>query len=352
MDGDLQLGLEQLPQDVLGRLMPLHLLLDAGGRVLSHGPTLRRCFPGGTLTGRPLGDLLALKGQTQGVDPAQLPDLAGRKLRLSPREGMVDLRLRGLLQPFPLTGGAAGWILNLSFGIDLARAVAQFQLTDADFAPTELAMELLYLTEANVAVTGELRGLAMRLENARLQARDEALTDTLTGLRNRRACDSILSRLCREGAAFGLMQMDLDFFKAVNDTLGHAAGDHVLLQVAAVLKSCSRTQDCIARVGGDEFVLILPGMAEAATLAQTAERVIAQLQQPIPFQDQLCRVSASFGYLVVPANDGGNSPADLLASTDLALYAAKKAGRGRAHEARDQDRSMDQDQTLAASGGP
>ncbi len=162
-----------------------------------------------------------------------------------------------------------------------------------------------------------------------MQAREEALTDMLTGLRNRRACDSVLSRLCREGAGFGLMHMDLDFFKAVNDTLGHAAGDHVLIHVAGVLKASARAQDCIARVGGDEFVLILPGRNDAEALGQIAARVIAQLSAPIPYNDQMCRISASFGYVTVPAGETPD-PAQILADADIALYAAKHAGRGRA----------------------
>lgn len=309
-----------LGKAALNRLMPLHLLVDETGVTRSHGPTLSKLFPGEEVVGRPLADILEIKG----LHPAGIAASSGRKLRLVRQLPEISLRLKGLLVPVE-----NGWLLNLSFGVDLPRAVAALQLTISDFAATGLATELLYLAEANVAVTGELRGLAQRLDSARHRASEEALTDTLTGLRNRRACDSILDRFCREGTAFGLMHMDLDFFKAVNDTLGHAAGDHVLMHVASVLKANARVQDCIARVGGDEFVLLLPGMTEQKALAQFARRVIRLLQRPIPFQEHECRISASFGYLVVMEGEG-RDPAQALADADVALYAAKKAGRGRA----------------------
>lgn len=322
MDRTLGLGMAALT-----RLMPLGLLLDDQARVMATGATAARMFGGQPVIGCDLFSLFEVKGPKGLIDAGSLRQASGQKLRLVRRQRDGALRLKGMLVPLALPRG--GWLLNLSFGIDLPRAVAQLQLTDGDFAPTDLAVELLYMVEANVAVTGELKALAQRLDGARQQAREEALTDTLTGLRNRRACDSVLARLCREGAGFGLMHMDLDYFKSVNDTLGHAAGDHVLVHVAGVLKASARAQDCIARVGGDEFVLVLPGRTEAEALGQIADRVIAQLANPIPFQDQLCHVSASFGYVIVPAGESPD-PVQVLADADIALYRAKRAGRGRA----------------------
>ena len=157
----------------------------------------------------------------------------------------------------PLDGG--GVLINLSFGMTVVEAVRDHRLTDADFAPTDLAMELLYLVEAKTAVMQELRDMNRRLEGAKTAAEEQALTDTLTGLRNRRAMDMALSRLMLRGTPFGLMHLDLDFFKAVNDTLGHAAGDHVLRQVARVLRVQMRGGDTVARMGGDEFVVAPAG---------------------------------------------------------------------------------------------
>ncbi len=340
MDGDTIRGPATLSGGMLDALMPMHVVLDAGGVVQSHGPTLARLFPGRPLVGQGLFDLFDLRSPRLADGPGRLAGMAGQKLRLVVRGDDAGLRLRGLLVPWPRDdatgrGGDARpcWIANLSFGIDLPRAVSLLHLTDQDFAATDLAMELLYLAEANVSVTGELRALAVRLDGAHRQAREEAETDTLTGLRNRRAADMTLARLCREGAAFGLMHMDLDYFKAVNDTLGHAAGDHVLLEVASVMKAVSRVGDCLARVGGDEFLFVMPGTPEVPMLRSIADRMIAQLQTPILWQGRECRISASIGYLVVEPG-AHPDPVALMAEVDAALYEAKNAGRGRAVQAR------------------
>jgi diguanylate cyclase (GGDEF)-like protein len=220
-------------------------------------------------------------------------------------------------------------LINLSFGIDLIAAVREFALTDADFAATELAMELLYLAEANAAVTRELRGLNLRLEGARLAAEEEAMTDPLTGLRNRRAADLFLERLCDAGAPFGLLHLDLDFFKAVNDSLGHAAGDFVLEQVGSILRDEIRAEDCAARIGGDEFVVIVSRNADPAVLVGIAERIIARVSQPLSHEGAECRVSASVG-IVRSVDMAAADPTRILAAADRALYAAKHAGRSRA----------------------
>lgn len=146
-----------------------------------------------------------------------------------------------------LDGGA---FLNLSFGIGVAEAVRRHALTVEDFAATDLTVEMLYLVEAKTAVMDELRNLNRRLQGAKVAAEEQALTDQLTGLRNRRALDLQMKALIRLGASFGLMHIDLDFFKQVNDTLGHAAGDHVLREVARVLTQETRATDMAARVGG------------------------------------------------------------------------------------------------------
>lgn len=308
----------------LERFMPMHLLLDADDAVVSAGPTLLRVLDGVSVIGARFEDLFDVRSPGGAKTVADVLDRAGHRFRLAPRRsGRVGLRGLGMRLP----GGMV--LLNLSFGIDLIAAVREFGLTDGDFAATELAMELLYLAEANAAVTRELRGLNLRLEGARIAAEEEAMTDPLTGLRNRRATDLFLERMCNATAPFGLLNLDLDYFKAVNDSLGHAAGDFVLESVGRILREQVRAEDCAARVGGDEFVVILPGRTDPHTLTAIANRIIDRLSQPMDFDGRPCRISASVG-IVRSIDFASPDAASVLAAADRALYAAKHAGRSQA----------------------
>jgi diguanylate cyclase (GGDEF)-like protein len=222
-----------------------------------------------------------------------------------------------------------GLLVNLSFGIGVIQAVRDHALTHADFAPTDLAVEMLYVVEAKSALMGAWKDATFRELGAKQVAEELALTDGLTGLRNRRALDLALSEMTRSGTPFGLMHLDLDFFKQVNDTHGHAAGDHVLRVVAAGLRSETRSSDTVARVGGDEFVIALPGMADPAILAGIARRIIDKLSQPTDFEGNTCRISASIGVTLSTFYD---APAvdRMQLDADEALYASKRGGRAQA----------------------
>lgn len=306
------------------QFMPMHLLLDEAGRVLSFGPTLARVLGEDAVAGARFEDLFEVRSPGGATTVGDVLSRNASRFRLMPRKG-VQVGLRGLGRRL-----AAGRILmNLSFGSDLLTAVRELALTDADFSATDLALELLFMAEANEAVKRELKGWSLRLDGARLAAEEEAMTDPLTGLRNRRAADLVLERLCAARTAFGLLHIDLDYFKAVNDTLGHAAGDFVLETVGSILREQLRAEDCAARIGGDEFVVILSGLIEPKKLQAIAARIIARINRPMEFEGQACKVSASIGIvrsldLAVP------EPGRLLAAADRALYAAKHAGRGRA----------------------
>jgi diguanylate cyclase (GGDEF)-like protein len=308
----------------IDRLMPMHVAVATGGQILSAGPTLAKLFAGRDLAGQAFFDLFRVRRPGGIAGPGDLVARAGERLYLAV-DGVHLPGLRGVAQPL---AAGRGVLMNLSFGIGVLDAVRHHRLTDADFAPTDLAIELLYLMEAKSALMEELRQLNLRLQGAKSVAEEQALTDTLTGLRNRRALDAALERAIAGGAAFGLMHLDLDFFKAVNDTLGHAAGDHVLGEVARVLRLETRGGDTVARVGGDEFVILLPGLADGVRLQAIACRIIGRLQVPIPWQDQVCRISASIG-MTVSTLYARPDPAVMLADADRALYASKHAGRGR-----------------------
>nr|WP_236045201.1 MULTISPECIES: diguanylate cyclase [Pseudooceanicola] len=304
----------------------MHLVLDAAGQVVHAGPTLRRLRPGQVLTGRPFEDLFEVQRPQLPAGMAALLDQAGTRLHLRlrdhPRTG-----LKAVLVPLaPDDAGRRGAVVNLSFGISIDEALRDYSLHSNDFAPTDLAIEMLYLTEAKLAVLDSWKDLNQRLQGAKIAAEEQAYTDTLTGLKNRRAMDHVLARLIRAGEPFALMHLDLDWFKAVNDSHGHAAGDHVLQHVARALVDETRGEDTVARIGGDEFVLLFPHLLRRARIEEIAQRLIARLEKPILFGTAVCRVSCSMGttlssFYAAPRADV------MLADADAALYASKKMGR-------------------------
>jgi diguanylate cyclase (GGDEF)-like protein len=312
----------------LGRLMPMYLWVTPTGLIRAAGPTLTKLCGAAPLTGGRFLDRFRVDRPRPIESMADVEALAGQRLLLTLRD-RTETGLRG--QALPL-GAGQGWLLNLSFGISVAEAVRDHRLTNADFAPTDLTVELLYLTEVKAAVMGELRGLNARLQAAHEAAEARALTDPLTGLANRRALEAELARDCalaaRGGAGFALMHLDLDFFKNVNDTFGHAAGDHVLAEAARRLRAETRAADTVARVGGDEFVLILRGESDAGQAAGVAARIIAALERPIAFEGRDCRISGSVG-LVMSDRYAAPEPERMQADADEATYAAKRGGRGR-----------------------
>jgi diguanylate cyclase (GGDEF)-like protein len=174
------------------------------------------------------------------------------------------------------------------------------------------------------------RHLTERLQAARAEAEVQALTDPLTGLANRRAMDAQLTcALGDQSQEFGLLHLDLDLFKEVNDTHGHAAGDAVLARVGEIMRHEIRESDVAGRVGGDEFLILLPGCTGKEELAAVATRLIALLEQPVRFERRLCMISASIGITTSSAYARRPTLDALLADADAALYAAKRAGRGR-----------------------
>ncbi len=305
---------------LLDVLCPMHLVMDETGKVLHAGPTLRKLRPGQDLNGQSVPDLFDVTRPRLG-DVAQLAAHAGEKLHLQFRAPPQTL-LKGVLARCGQV-----FVLDLSFGISVLDSIRDYDLTNADFAATDMMIEMLYLIEAKSAAMEASRKLNIRLQGAKIAAEEQAYTDTLTGLKNRRAMDHVLRRLFATGQAFALMHLDLDFFKQVNDTLGHAAGDHVLQKVAQIMVEEVRKDDTVARIGGDEFVLVLTGALDRETLSRVACRLIERLEQPIPFEGRECVISASVGIVLSEDYDATTSM-QILQDADEALYASKHKGRG------------------------
>jgi diguanylate cyclase (GGDEF)-like protein len=175
---------------------------------------------------------------------------------------------------------------------------------------------LLNVVEANVA-------LSARLEN-------EATHDSLTGLANRRLLyewlPPLLLQAKRRGSAVAVLFIDLDGFKQINDRLGHAAGDAVLILVAQRAATVLRSADLLARLGGDEFAVVVADAGTPADLEILAQRLLAAISQPLPADFQGLGIGASIGVARFP--DHGDDADAIVSRADDAMYAAKHAGKG------------------------
>ncbi len=167
------------------------------------------------------------------------------------------------------------------------------------------------------------------LKEQEQKVRNLAYRDALTGLPNRRLLDDrlnmALAHARRQGSRVGLLFIDLDHFKQINDALGHAAGDTLLVEVAQRLQACVREDDTVARLAGDEFVIILTTIDSIADAERSAERVLQRLREPIRLAERDVRITCSLGISVYP--DNGESGDALLQHADKAMYQIKALGR-------------------------
>jgi diguanylate cyclase (GGDEF)-like protein/PAS domain S-box-containing protein len=172
-------------------------------------------------------------------------------------------------------------------------------------------------------------GLVLEQQRAGERLRHAAAHDPLTGLANRaqfmERLEDALS-VASEGPLVGVLYVDLDDFKPVNDRFGHGAGDHVLCEIASRLQGAVREGDLVARLGGDEFTVVCPGLTDENILQSVAERLTAVVREPIQIGDELVAISASVGVAVAPP--GQCSIDALLDAADSALYSVKESARG------------------------
>lgn len=199
----------------------------------------------------------------------------------------------------------------------------------ADHAPRELdpaALEALTILARQVAAHLQLRVVARRLQEANTQLRQMAIRDPLTGLANRTLLFDRLEHALRSrprpGRSTLVLYADLDGFKAINDRLGHQAGDDVLREVAARLAGSARAGDTVARMAGDEFVVVCPDVHGPADLPVIAGRLTAAVRQPMRIAGGDLVVGISIGGTT--AQEGEEADA-VVARADAAMYAVKRA---------------------------
>ena len=173
----------------------------------------------------------------------------------------------------------------------------------------------------------------VELEQAKVRIEHNALHDPLTSLGNRRKLDDELTAIAAlsetQDVRVGILHIDLDRFKQINDTLGHAAGDALLVHASQVLRSSVRKGDLVARIGGDEFVVVVADTTDEAYLGALSRRIITLMQQPIEYEGHLCRFGVSIG--IALAEGRSIDTGKLFVNADIALYRAKALGRNR-HE--------------------
>jgi diguanylate cyclase (GGDEF)-like protein/PAS domain S-box-containing protein len=175
-------------------------------------------------------------------------------------------------------------------------------------------------------------GSAVRMAGAQTDVTDRRAHDPLTGLPNRALMSEKLEQALaryqrRPEDAFAVLFVDLDHFKAVNDTLGHAAGDVLLMEVARRLEQTLRPGDAVGRIAGDEFGILLEHVADVDEALQVADRIQHELKQPFSWEGCPMRLSASIGIAV--STTGYEAAEEILEEADVAMYRAKAAGRGR-----------------------
>ncbi len=176
----------------------------------------------------------------------------------------------------------------------------------------------------NMTLIGRLDVALAELREHEVLLREQASVDGLTKLSNRTHFGAEMSRVLDSADETAVLLIDLDDFKTINDTMGHAAGDALLVVVAERLRQAVRAEDVVARLGGDEFAILLPG-ADAAAAGRTADEILRRLAEPLEVHQHAVVTRASIG---LAAAHPGDEPSALLSNADIAMYEAKRRGKG------------------------
>ena len=267
------------------------LIADAHGRILSVNPAFTR------ITGHEAGDVVGKPTAT--LRPASLSsdaldDIWHTLATQGAWQGEVNGRRK--------SGDACTVWLSINTLKDEHGQIMRYIAVFSDITNTKIAQETIHR---------------------------QATRDALTGLPNRALTldrlGQMLASYRRNMAMFAVLFMDLDHFKLINDSLGHAAGDELLVKTAQRIKSALRDSDSVGRMGGDEFIVLLGNLNAAEDIIPIADAILAAVREPLEVAGHTLQTSASIGITVYPMD--GASPETLLRNADNAMYEAKKNGR-------------------------
>ncbi|MFQ1702328.1 putative bifunctional diguanylate cyclase/phosphodiesterase [Loktanella agnita] len=312
---------------ILNTVLPFGALFDGAGRCLRMGPTLRKIvtddaaqafFAGFTII-RPR----SLRKTTE------LAALCGKRLTMRVAVQGGPIEMHGQIARV----GPDLFLMDSSLGTDLSDRHEELGLHEQDFSYADSTVDMLYLLKTQTALLKDSHKLTERLKDAKNAAEALARTDPLTELPNRRAAEQhlqlLLTRSAAERAGGALLHIDLDRFKNANDTLGHAAGDTILKHVADQICTKVGSGDVAARIGGDEFVIVLQSGHTQDTLFAFCAEIKTAIATPITINSHKIQISSSIGITWLDA-DTARSLDDLFLQADIALYAAKSRGHGKA----------------------
>jgi diguanylate cyclase (GGDEF)-like protein len=218
---------------------------------------------------------------------------------------------------------------KVSVFVELARQKLELQLKTKELARLNDDLRIQRVQDLE-RINRELQAEIVDRKRAELHAQELATRDPLTGLINRRSLmehvEHSIAHSARYEQVFALLFLDLDKFKAINDTFGHDVGDGFLKQIAERIKSSVRQADLVARLGGDEFVVLLKGPLISMKAQQVAEKIAHAIAQPYEIGRHRFNASASIGLAMYP--EDGTSSGALMQGADIAMYTAKRTKRG------------------------
>lgn len=228
--------------------------------------------------------------------------------------------------PVSVTARTAHFVM---LNVDVVAADWRKRLLAETFLPSLIILFFLTILTGLILRNRYIENLLAKLFDSTSELSELAYFDALTGLPNRRLLEDraaqAFSAAKRSKQMVAVMFLDLDYFKVVNDTHGHDVGDLLLKSVAERLKNLMRTEDTVCRIGGDEFVMLLPKIVDERQATVAAEKVIKALMEPFVMEGKVLRIGGSIGVAIYSKH--GATPTSLLKCADEAMYSAKRLGR-------------------------